>query len=189
MATLSPSQLNKLADQAGWHSVGERNVAVAIARAESGGNPDARGGPNSNGTYDWGLWQINDVHHPTDAQKHDPAANAALAYRIYLDAGKKFTPWSTYNSGSYKKYVTTPNSAIDVTNSPIGVGNIPNPVSGVEGAIANATHSLATTALNIGLDLIATIVAIVLLVIGMLILVRGTPIAKTVKSGVVAAAL
>jgi len=77
-------------------------TAIAIAKAESGMNPKAKGGPNTNGTYDWGLMQINDVHKPSDAVKTEPYANAQAAFRIYKAAGSKFTPWSTFANGAYK---------------------------------------------------------------------------------------
>jgi Lysozyme like domain len=78
--------------------------AVAICLAESGGKVDAKGGPNHDGTYDWGLWQINDVHHPDDNIKHYAAPNWQAAYSISGN-GTNWKPWSTYNNGKYVQHM------------------------------------------------------------------------------------
>jgi hypothetical protein len=84
--------------------------AIAIALAESGGNPEAVGGPNSNGTRDWGLWQINDIHNPTERQKHSAAANWLYAWRI-AGLGTNWRPWATFNSGKYRDHMDAARSA------------------------------------------------------------------------------
>jgi hypothetical protein len=81
-------------------------VFVAIALVESSGIPDNIGGPNTNGSYDYGLWQINGKAHPDliksgDLSWKNPQNNFAMAVQVYSSAGGKFTPWSTYNSGLY----------------------------------------------------------------------------------------
>lgn len=86
-------------------------IAVAIASAESNMNPSAIGGPNSDGSRDYGLWQINDKAHPdiltsavmSSKSWADPQTNAKMAYQVYHNAGDSFTPWSTYNNGTYLK--------------------------------------------------------------------------------------
>ena len=91
---------------------GPPNVAqtmAAIALAESGGQVGAKGGPNSDGTYDYGLWQINTVnvnsHHWSVASLlGNPEYNAKAAVAIYKSAG--FGAWSTYNSGAYKQFLS-----------------------------------------------------------------------------------
>ena len=108
MSNLSLSDMSALALAAGFP---DPALAAAIAMAESGGNPAAVGdtqpgvlGPSI------GLWQIDLYFHPqyTQAELVDPAANARAAYAIWLAAGKKFTPWSTYNAGLYKRWYVTP---------------------------------------------------------------------------------
>jgi hypothetical protein len=81
-------------------------VFVAIALVESSGIPDNIGGPNSNGSHDYGLWQINDKAHPdiinpSNNEWKIPQRNYEMAVRVYVNAGNKFTPWSTYKSGLY----------------------------------------------------------------------------------------
>lgn len=82
------------------------NVAVAVALAESGGNENATH-RNTDGSTDYGLWQINSVH--TNDLKlgnwRSPTDNAKMAKRIFDRAGGKWTDWSAYNNGSYKQYI------------------------------------------------------------------------------------
>jgi len=103
---ISPRHIYQYARQAGF-SASEAVVATAIALAESvGGDANAHCHDCVPGVHEdsRGLWQINVLAHPWAAQSnlYDPQVNAAAAYQVYKDAGKKFTPWSTYTSGSYK---------------------------------------------------------------------------------------
>lgn len=77
-----------------------RRSAWAKAMAESSGYYDIIGGPNPNGSYDYGLFQINDIHQPglgptVWAKILDPKTNAALTYKW----SKKGTDWSTWGLG------------------------------------------------------------------------------------------
>jgi hypothetical protein len=83
-------------------------VALAIQRAE---NPQGKCEIyhyNSDGTLDWGYFQINTVHLKRPGLNlHDLLdckANIDLAFQLYQERGG-FTPWSTYNSGLYKKFI------------------------------------------------------------------------------------
>jgi hypothetical protein len=93
--------------------------AVAVAMAESGCNPLARG--VNSGSIDRGLWQINDFYHSevTDACAYDAQCNANAAYRI-SDHGSDWTPWSTYNSGAYLQYLKAASTAIGVQPPSVG---------------------------------------------------------------------
>lgn len=72
------------------------NEAVAVALAESGGNPGAQN-TNSNGTVDRGLWQINSSHGADST--FDPQANARAAIRL-SNNGKDWSAWCTsYDDG------------------------------------------------------------------------------------------
>lgn len=85
--TFTPLELAKLAKNAGFTGVNVVN-AVAKALAESGGVLDAVGGPNTNGTYDYGLWQINSVHgYDKNRLLGDPQYNANCAYEIWKRQG------------------------------------------------------------------------------------------------------
>ena len=82
-------------------------VALAIQRAE---NPQGKCEIyhyNTNGTLDWGYFQINTVHLKRPGLNLrdllDCKANIDFAYQLYREQGG-FTPWSTYNSGLYRKF-------------------------------------------------------------------------------------
>lgn len=84
-------------------------IAIAIAMAESGGDPGVGAArANSDGSHDWGLWQINDRAHPNLMSSYDwsdPDENWSMAYIVYTDAGNSWTPWSTYKNGTYRTYL------------------------------------------------------------------------------------
>lgn len=100
---LTLAQLQQLAASVGFP---DPALAAAVAMAESGGNPTIVGdtGPGVNGPS-YGLWQIDVYYHPsyTQAQLDDPTTNARAALAISSN-GTNWTPWSTYNSGAYKKW-------------------------------------------------------------------------------------
>jgi hypothetical protein len=86
-------------------------IALAIQRAE---NPQGKCEIyhyNTDGTLDWGYFQINTVHLKRPGVNLrsllDCKANIDFAYHLYLER-QGFTPWSTYNSGAYKKFLRTP---------------------------------------------------------------------------------
>ena len=61
----------------------------------------------SDGTLDWGYFQINSVHlkNPGLNLKDllDCKANIDYAYRLFLQKG--FAPWTAYTSGAYRKFL------------------------------------------------------------------------------------
>ena len=168
-------------------------TALAVAYAESGWNYKAKGGPNKNGTYDWGLFQINDVHKPSESVKTNPLANAREAFRIYRAAGAKFTPWASYNSGAYKAHLAAANAAVKslqsrgsdferetVANAEKGdVSKVASPgeLNSVGSGIASPLD-LARTALAKFMQFfdvsLAVLIGLVVLVLGIVILSRGT---------------
>lgn len=82
-------------------------VALAIQRAE---NPQGKCEIyhyNTDGTLDWGYFQINTVHLKRPGLNLrdllDCKANIDFAYQLYRERG--FQPWSTYNNGAYLKYM------------------------------------------------------------------------------------
>lgn len=109
MTTYSPNQLASLAYQAGFRG-SALTTAVAVAMAESSGNPGAYNPEKQAGTKagggSYGLWQIYLTAHPEfrGVNLYDPLVNAKAAYSVYRAAGNKFTPWSTYNQGIAARY-------------------------------------------------------------------------------------
>lgn len=83
-------------------------VALAIQRAENAGGKCEIYHYNSNGTLDWGYFQINTVHLTRRGLNLrdllDCKANIDFAHQLYVEQ-RGFTPWSTYNSGAYKRYM------------------------------------------------------------------------------------
>lgn len=80
-----------------------RRTAWAKAMAESGGYADIVGGPNPNGSFDYGLFQINDVHRPGLGEANwakilDPVYNASLAWQ-WTGSGRNWSTWGLGLSG------------------------------------------------------------------------------------------
>lgn len=117
MATLSDAQIAAYAKQAGW-SGKDLPIAIAVALAESSGNPEV---VNYLGCT--GLWQVYvKVHQPrhplwTTEWLKQPANNAQAAYTIWREAGNSWRPWTTYTSGSYRRFSKRANDAAKVTGS------------------------------------------------------------------------
>lgn len=103
---LSAAQIWQYAENAGFEGE-DLQTAVAIALAESSGNPNTLGDLNITPGGSVGLWQVNLKYHPeyTTDQLRDPQENANAAFAIYQAAGDSFTPWSTFKSGAYLAYV------------------------------------------------------------------------------------
>jgi len=83
-------------------------VALAIQRAE---NPQGKCEIyhyNTDGTLDWGYFQINTVHLKRPGLNLrdllDCRANIDFAYQLYQER-HGFTPWSTFNSGKYRQFL------------------------------------------------------------------------------------
>ena len=112
---LSASQIAQYAANAGF-SGDDLATAVAIALAESSGNPNANGDTNLTPGGSVGLWQINLAAHPEFAQVDltDPQTNADAAYAVYVAAGYNFRPWSTYKSGAFAQYLSDAQGAVNV---------------------------------------------------------------------------
>lgn len=96
----------KIAYQVGWRG-DDIGIAVAVAHAESGLKPTATN-LNTNGSVDYGLFQINSIHAAILARGdwRDPLDNARMAFMVWTDAGGSWQPWVTYNTGAYRQYLT-----------------------------------------------------------------------------------
>ena len=103
---LDPSSILSYAQTAGFPGQ-DAQTAVAVALAESSGNPYAIGDLTLGVSI--GLWQINLKAHPEYLAVNlmDPQTNANAAYTIYRNAGGSFSPWTTFTSGAYRQYLTT----------------------------------------------------------------------------------
>lgn len=78
----------------------------AICMAESGCQNKRSYAQNSNGTYDWGVFQINDIHrnklNPGESFL-DEDVNFRVAGEIFEASGPY--PWVTYWKGLHKEYL------------------------------------------------------------------------------------
>jgi hypothetical protein len=112
VSKLSPEQIAQAAHHAGFRGH-DLTTAVAIALAESSGNPKAHNGVPPDNSY--GLWQINMIgalgpdrrhqfHLDSNKELFDPETNAKAAYAI-SGKGDSFRPWTTYTSGAYKSHL------------------------------------------------------------------------------------
>lgn len=108
------AQLRSLAAAVGF---ADPVTAAAIAMAESGGDPCAQGDPNTgvrsctpNGTStSFGLWQVHvagAIHAQYDPLRLLEAEYNARAALAISRGGADFTPWTTYTSGLYKRFMT-----------------------------------------------------------------------------------
>jgi hypothetical protein len=83
-------------------------VALAIQRAENSiGACEIYNYNTSDGTLNWGYFQINSVHLRRPGLKLrdllDCKANIDYAYQLFLEKG--FAPWIAYTSGAYRKFL------------------------------------------------------------------------------------
>lgn len=140
MAKLSAEEIKAYAAQAGF-SGRDLSIAVAVAFAESGGDPNAINDKNRNGSTDYGLFQINSIHKSILAggQWNNPADNAKMAYKVFSDAGKKWRPWAAYNNGSYLQFLGKAMAADTATvpNAPNyqNVGVVGGAVDGIKAVV------------------------------------------------------
>ena len=82
-------------------------IALAVQRAENPRGACEIYHYNSDGTLDWGYFQINTVHLKRAGVNLrgllDCKANIDFAYQLYTERG--FQPWTTFNSGAYRQFL------------------------------------------------------------------------------------
>jgi len=122
-ANLSAQDIAGYAQNAGWSGT-DLEAAVAIALAESGGNPSAVGdqalAPTNGPSI--GLWQINTAKHKdfTADQLTDPQTNAQAAYLVWQRAGGSFQPWTTWTNGAWYAHKADADAGIAALNAGSG---------------------------------------------------------------------
>lgn len=124
---LSDNQIAQYARGAGL-SGDAVSIAVAVALAESGGNPNAHNAVPPDNSY--GLWQINMLGSLGPSRRsslgissndalYDPATNAR-AMAMLSNKGASWTPWTTYTRGTYKLYLNRGKAAAGNVSSDPG---------------------------------------------------------------------
>lgn len=176
MATLTREQIKTYAAGAGFAGA-DLNIAVAVALAESGGNPNAHNAVPPDNSY--GLMQINMLGSlgparrktfgiSTNEKLYDPAINMKAAKTIH--AGSGWDAWTTYTSEKYKGFLD--GAASEETTPTQGSSN---PVTGAFNAFGDTIFKAAS-------NFTAIAVALVLLVVGVVLLARNViPVGKVVK--------
>lgn len=163
------------------------DTAIAVCLAESGGNTNAKHVNSSGNGTDYGLWQINSKAWGEQLSKinwRDPDQNTALAGQIWKAAGGSFTPWTTYKSGAYKKYLghgqaakdynaTTDEILSDATNL-AGIGSTAG-IPSVSDIWDKAFSFIKESGIVVGIFLLG----LIMIVLGIVFIVSQS---KTVKS-------
>ncbi len=80
----------------------ERILALAIAKAESGLNPEAIN-RNKDGSKDIGIFQINDCHGWSEKERLDWRKNISMAKELRDRRG--WGEWVVYNNGTYRNFL------------------------------------------------------------------------------------
>ena len=180
MAKMSMAEIGSAMVKAGWPAE-TISLGIAIAMAESGGDPAIKGGPNSNGTYDYGLFQINQIHNPTAQNWADPVVNAGMALKIYRDAGNKWLPWSTYKNRSHQKFMGEASKTAGDMNRAGEFGeawkNAPAANTDLISSLASADNpmfQLAGALVNASLwrSVLVVLIAVVMVITGIVVVLR-----------------
>ena len=120
-------------------------VAVAIALAESGGNPRAHNRVPPDNSY--GLWQINMLGSLGPARRKalglssndelfNPAVNAR-AMMMISNNGANWRPWTTYTRGTYLRFMSEARAASG------GAGPVTTPAA-LPGGLDNLRKAFTT---------------------------------------------
>lgn len=155
--TFTHDELVSLWEYVGGPS-GVADIAAAIAQAESGGCKYAKAGPNDDRPSpqcvyretdlenSYGLWQINiDAHAQYDGQSlYDAVYNATAALGV-SNGGVDFSPWSTFQDGSFTQYLTgSPATSSIFTAVPAADLDSPTQPAGAAAAWSNVIGQYAT---------------------------------------------
>jgi hypothetical protein len=199
MANLSRSQLAGLAQSVGFTG-NDVDIAVAVALAESGGNPGDYNGDRSTEDDSYGLWQINMYKElgpdrrkkfgiSSNTELFRPAVNAKAAKIVHAESGWK--AWTTYTDGTYKEFLTKdpvlPTGPIENTPGKVGtpaeVEQSTEPTSLYE-SVTSGFNALGSNLFKGTANLVGVTVAIALLVLGVVLLARNViPYGKVLKVG------
>lgn len=185
MAKITDAQIASAAVSAGFPRE-EIPTAVAVALAESGGNPLAVNANEPDGSVSRGLWQINSVHSALLQSNdwRDPAGNAKMAFIIWQRAGGKWSPWGAFNNQSFRLYLTRGQAVAGVTGGTLPAG-LPNPLDAA-GSLAEGMSALSDafgflTDRHNWVRLVTVGAGLVLMLILVVAVLKNTAVAKTAK--------
>lgn len=116
--TIGPARTAAAARRAGL-SGSQLVLATAIAGAESGYRPAATN-RNTDGSIDRGVWQINSVHRKYNANRLFDVGYNARAMAEISSGGSNWSPWVTYKTGAYRRYMAGARDAVVRSRSDSG---------------------------------------------------------------------
>ena len=190
MARLSMTDVGRHAKAAGFTGK-DLTIAIAVAYAESQGNPDAIG----DGGKSIGLMQIHLPSHPqyTKAQMLDPGANMRAAKQIQ-SSGRGWMNWTQYRLGIYALYMPQAEVAAQriepkggILAAPAQAGTrLPDTSAGIQAPWQAVTDAIRFLSVGRNWGRIAEItLGGILLVVALSILARPVtePLAKTAVKG------
>lgn len=158
---------------------------TAICMAESSGDPLIEGGPNGNGSYDYGLCQINDQHYRSGKLSpiawYDPGVSLGNAAKLgNKGAARGITSldqfawenWSVYNSGAYETHLEDAKRAWTGTGGAMDRGEV------IEEGLPQVVGSVFDELLkSLGLGSISSVLWIaggcIVGALGILVIVKG----------------
>lgn len=148
MATLSAAQIAKAMHSAGF-TPDELTVGTAVALAESGGRTNVTNS-NTNGSVDYGLFQINSVHDSIlqSGDWRDPTDNARMAQDVFNNAANSWSPWVTYDTGDYRQELDRARTGVAQYGQNKGI-DVPTGNSG-QGSSNNGQQSSSFNMPNVG---------------------------------------
>lgn len=148
---LPPQGIATYAWMAGVRDKEARTIAVAVALAESGGDPTATNqNTDQHRSTDYGLWQINGYWHPEYSKEEllTPGGNARAMAEISKN-GTDWSQWVTYTSGRYEQYMEVAAGAAttDVSAAGYVADNLPGWLEGAMGLVLAGVFSIAGLAI------------------------------------------
>ena len=143
---MGPADIGALAYAAGIRSQSDLQAAIAVAMAESAGNPNAVGDTTlQNATWgpSFGLWQIRSLKAESGkgttrdgTRLKDPAFNAKSMYAI-SNGGKNWQPWSVWPLRA-QLFMPVAIPAASAVIAAKGIGTVVDVADDVAGGAADA---------------------------------------------------
>lgn len=148
------ARIDDILRQAGFTGP-QLQMARAIMLAESGGRPTAHNPNAGTGDNSYGLFQINMLGDMGPARRRqfglssnealfDPLTNARVAYQM-SQGGTNWSPWSTYKTGAYRKYMGNTPAAVASPVIPMHTGRSAAPAPAPRMANTQLVDSLLSS--------------------------------------------
>ena len=131
--TITDVQIANNAAAAGWTGA-DLVTSVAVALAESRGDVKAQH-RNTNGSTDYGLWQVNSIHNYPVADLLTAMGNAKAAHEIWARDG--WRAWAAHNNSSYLLFKARASKAIASTDPTVGINSPDTVTTPLEQAFKN----------------------------------------------------